>query len=167
MMSRAYPLLEYMSSPYSVVIREPYFQDLKDPPTGKGVEAGSVTAATWKWYTEMDAALGGQDSVNAPLVVASNLTATSGGVVVRKDPASTPSTSQAEEEEAIRPKRRRESREDVLDFLREQAERDEERNKEEVKREEEREKREEERERAASHRAERYLSLFEKLVDKM
>ena len=97
--------------------------------------------------------------MNAPLVVASNLTATSGGVVAR--PVSTPSTSETPEpavESNTPPAKRRRS--DVLDFLTAQAERDEERHKEEVKR-------EEERERAASERADKYLSLFEKLVDKM
>jgi len=31
-----------------------------------------VTAATWQWYTAMDAALQGQHSISLPLVVASN-----------------------------------------------------------------------------------------------
>ena len=96
--------------------------------------------------------------MNAPLVVASSLTATSGGVVVR--PVSTPSTSETPEpaEESNPPNKKR--RTDVLDFLTAQAERDEERHREEVKR-------EEERERAASQRADKYLSLFEKLFDKI
>lgn len=65
------------------------FQELRDPPTGKGVEAGGVTAATWQWYTAVNAALQGQHSISPPLVVASSLTATTGGSV--STPASTPS----------------------------------------------------------------------------
>ena len=57
----------------SVVI--PYFQELRDPPTDKGVEAGSVTADTWQCYSIMYA-LQGQYSINPPLVVAAYLTAT-------------------------------------------------------------------------------------------
>ena len=74
-------------------------------------------------------------------------------------PVSTPSTSETPEpaEESNAPNKKR--RTDVLDFLTAQAERDEERHREEVKR--------EEMERAASQRADKYLSLFEKLVDKM
>ncbi len=92
----------------------------------------------------MDAALQGQRTISPPLVVAASLTATAGCVVTT--PASAPS---AEEGRARQPpKKRPRDSQAILDFLREQAER------------------EEERERAASARAERYLSLFEKLVDK-
>ncbi|KAL1268449.1 hypothetical protein QQF64_033812 [Cirrhinus molitorella] len=130
-------------------------EELRDPPTGKGVEAGSVTAATWQWYSAMDAALQGQHSISPPLVVASNLTATTGGSVSTS--ASTPSASPKSSQNSR--KRPRESQA-LLDFLKEQAERDEEREKEAIAR-------EEERERAAAARAERYLSLFENLINKI
>ncbi|XP_041652506.1 E3 ubiquitin-protein ligase TRIM39-like [Cheilinus undulatus] len=67
--------------------------ELRDPPTDKGVEAGDVTAATWQWYSDMDPALQGQHSISPPLVVASSLTATTGGSV--STPASTPTPEEA------------------------------------------------------------------------
>lgn len=116
-----------------------------------------MTAATWPWYSLMNAVLQGQHAVNPPLVVAS---ATPGGVV------STPaSTSTAEEEagedviEERRPGRKRKRESDLMDFLKERAEREDEREREALVR-------EEERERAAADRAERYLSLFERLINK-
>ena len=104
----------------------------------------------------MDAALQGQHSISPPLVVAANLTATTGGTV--STPASAPSAEEARVSQGQRRKRPRES-EALLEFMKEQAEREEEREREALAR-------EEERERAATERAERYLSLFEKLVNK-
>ncbi|XP_034552438.1 uncharacterized protein LOC117821960 [Notolabrus celidotus] len=130
------------------------YKELRDPPTGKGVEAGSVTAATWQWYGAMDAALQGQHSVNPPLVVASNLTATTGGTV--STPASAPSAAEASVSQP--PRKRTRDREDLLAFMKEQAERDEQREREALAR-------EEERQRAANEQAERYLALFEKLLN--
>ena len=51
-------------------------------------------------------------------------------------------------------------RESLLDILKEQGEREEERERQAVAR-------EEERERVAAGRSERYLALFEKLIEKM
>ncbi|KAL1279013.1 hypothetical protein QQF64_025686 [Cirrhinus molitorella] len=127
-------------------------EELRDPPTGKGVEAGGVTAATWQWYIEMDAVLQGQHSINPPLVVAANVSATASGVVASSSSAPRPQSTQ-------RPMKRQSSSE-LIDLLREQAERDEERERQAAAK-------EEERERAATERAERYLALFEKLVNKM
>ena len=130
-------------------------QELRDPPTGKRVEAGGVTAATWQWYSEMDAALQGQHSISPPLVVASSLTATTGGSV--STPASTPAQGPTRDRQPGRKRAREESA--MMEFLREQAERDEERERRAMER-------EEERERGAAERAERFLFLFEKLVNK-
>lgn len=104
----------------------------------------------------MDAALQGQHSISPPLVVAANPTANTGGTV------GTSASAPTEEEAGVSqpPRKRPRDREGILEFLKEQAERDEEREREQLAR-------EEERERAAAGRAERYLSLFEKLVDKM
>lgn len=103
----------------------------------------------------MDAALQGQHSISPPLVVAANPTANTGGTV------GTSASAPTEEEAGVSqpPRKRPRDREGILEFLKEQAESDE--------REREQLAREEERERAAAERAERYLSLFEKLVDKM
>ncbi|CAM4597359.1 unnamed protein product [Leuciscus chuanchicus] len=84
------------------------YKELRDPPTGKGVEAGGVTAATWQWYNEMDAVLQGQHSINPPPVVAANVSAT------------------VSSEAQKRPMKRRSSSE-LIELFREHAERDEER----------------------------------------
>ena len=81
------------------------------------------------------------------------MTATTGGV--ESTPASTSSA-----EEAGGSSSRKRPRDSLLELLREQGERDEEREREAVAR-------EAERERAAAVGAERYLSLFEKLISKM
>ena len=99
-------------------------------------------------------ALQGQHSISPPLVVAANMSATTGGVA-----SSSASTSSAEEVGGTRTSRMR-PRDSLLDLLREQGERDEQREREAVAR-------GAERERAASIRAERYLALFEKLIDKI
>ncbi|KAL7390597.1 hypothetical protein ABVT39_024110, partial [Epinephelus coioides] len=84
------------------------YKELRDPPTGKGVEAGSVTAATWLWHSIMVAALQGQHSISRPLVDAANLTATSGGTVSTPASALQPSTSSSGENgEAERPSKMR------------------------------------------------------------
>ena len=102
-----------------------------------------MTAANWQWYSVMDAALQGQHSISPPLVVASNLTSTSGCTVYD---ASSPSSSCSSV--AVSPGReqdRKRSREsEVLEFLREESQR-----------EREALARQEERERAAEERAER------------
>jgi len=150
-------------------------------------DASGVTAATWQWYSLMDDALQGQHSISLPLVVAENLSATTVGVVA--------ALSSAPPKERAKPPPRKRTRfhDEFLEFLKQQAEREEERGRQALAREKERERqavareeererqavareeererqavaREEARERAASQRAERYLSLFERLVDKV
>ncbi|CAM4732656.1 unnamed protein product [Leuciscus chuanchicus] len=130
------------------------WNNLKEKYKGKGVEAGGVTAATWQWYSQMDAALQGQHSISPPLVVSANLTATTGGVVT------SPSSAPPKERANPPPRKRARVSEAILDFMKEQAEREEEREQEAVAR-------VEARERVASDRAERFFSLFERLVNKL
>ncbi|KAL7397741.1 hypothetical protein ABVT39_027179, partial [Epinephelus coioides] len=120
----------------------------------KGVEAGGVTAATWQWYGQMDSALQGQHSISPPLVVAAYLTTTTGGV------ATSPSSAPPRERANLTPRKWARGSEELVEFLKEQAEKEEESEQQAVAREEAREK-------AASERAERYLSLFERLVNKL
>ena len=47
------------------------FKELKKPPTGQSTESGEDTAASWKWYPLMDAALGERPSIRPPVLVAS------------------------------------------------------------------------------------------------
>jgi len=114
-----------------------------------------VTAANWQWYSLMDAALQGQHSISPPLVVASNLTSTSGGTVttLASSPSSTCSSVAVSPGWEQGRKRPRES--ELLEFLREESQK-----------EREALARQEERERAAEERAERYLALFQKLVER-
>lgn len=103
----------------------------------------------------MDAVLQGQHSINPPLVVAAaNVSATASGVVASSSSAPLPGS-----EAQKRPMKRR-SFSELIELFREQAERDEERERQAAAK-------EEERERATTERAERYLALFEKLVDKL
>lgn len=82
----------------------------------------------------MDAALQGQHSISPPLVVAANPTANTGGTV------GTSASAPTEEEAGVSqpPRKRPRDREGILEFLKEQAERDEEREREQLAREEKR-----------------------------
>lgn len=116
-----------------------------------------MTAATWQWYGAMDAALRGQHSSNQPLLVLANMSTAADGMV--GTPAFTPSVAERKRERASGRKRTMDYSESLFDFLKEQAEREEQWQREMLRR-------EEERERAESERAERFLALFEKLVNK-
>ncbi|XP_072571997.1 uncharacterized protein [Paramormyrops kingsleyae] len=48
------------------------YKDLRNPFTGVSTEGGEVTAVSWKWYTEMDEALGGRPLVMPPTLIASD-----------------------------------------------------------------------------------------------
>ncbi len=50
--------------------------------------AGGVTAATWPWFSLMEAALQEQHSVSPLLLMTANMNATTGGVVT--SPSSAP-----------------------------------------------------------------------------
>ena len=125
-------------------------QELKKPPSGRGTESGEKTASNWKWYEEMDLAIGGKPSITPPSLVAS---AWENSPI--SDAASSSSTSTSSQisspdsvpaESPVPAKKRRDG---VLEFLEKADERDEAR----AKRDEARE--------------ERMLSLLEKIVEKM
>ncbi|KAK7884662.1 hypothetical protein WMY93_027785 [Mugilogobius chulae] len=122
--------------------------EFRDPPTGKGAE-GFLTAATWPWYDSMHSILHEQHAITPPVIVAANASASTGGVIT--DTAPGPSHRGGS--------RKRPAVRDLLDFLKEDSKR------QEIASREARE-REEERERAAADRSERFLALFEKLVNK-
>lgn len=44
-------------------------QDLKCPRSGVSTEGGEATAASWKWYGVMDAALGSKPSITPPVFI--------------------------------------------------------------------------------------------------
>ncbi|KAI2644562.1 hypothetical protein H4Q32_024538 [Labeo rohita] len=46
--------------------------ELKCPPTGVSTEDGEPTAASWKWYSAMDEAIGGRPSITPPALIASS-----------------------------------------------------------------------------------------------
>lgn len=112
-----------------------------------------MTTATWQWYSAMDAALQGQNSSCQSLLVAANMTSAAYGAV------GTPAFAPMVAERGRGKKRAMDISESLFDFLKEQAEREEQWQRETLRR-------EEERERTESERAERFLTLFEKLVNK-
>ncbi|XP_030283420.1 G8 domain-containing protein DDB_G0286311-like [Sparus aurata] len=46
-------------------------KDLKVPRTGSGTDSGEKTASTWPYYAEMHAILGGRPAIDPPVIVAS------------------------------------------------------------------------------------------------
>ncbi|XP_050960172.1 luc7-like protein 3 [Labeo rohita] len=48
------------------------YKELKCPPTGVSTEDGEPTAASWKWYSAMDEAIGGRPSITPPALIASS-----------------------------------------------------------------------------------------------
>lgn len=131
-------------------------QELRGPPTIRGAEDNHVTAATWQWYSAMDAALRGQHSHSRPHLVVATMNTAKDGVVDTQAFAS----AVAEREGGRGRKRPMNSSESIFNFLKEQAEREEKWQRETLRR-------EEERDRVESERNERFLTLFEKLVNKL
>ncbi|CAL8239934.1 unnamed protein product [Gadus morhua 'NCC'] len=64
------------------------YKDLRKPPSGVGTEDGKATAASWKWYSEMDGILGQKPSISPPVVISS-----SGQGAAVATPSSVPCTS--------------------------------------------------------------------------
>ena len=119
---------------------------LKCPRTGVSTEGGEATAASWKWYSLMDEAIGGRPSVTPPVLIASS----SQDVAVVEPPSVvTPERDTARASTASTPKRRRV---DVVEALKELQER-ELMQEQEMKRMEERAR---EREEARDEREERW-----------
>ncbi|CAL8382682.1 unnamed protein product [Gadus morhua 'NCC'] len=48
------------------------YKDLRKPQSGVGTEDGKATAASWKWYSEMDGILGQKPSISPPVVISSS-----------------------------------------------------------------------------------------------
>ncbi|XDV31514.1 hypothetical protein PO909_002505, partial [Leuciscus waleckii] len=122
------------------------YKDLKCPQTGRGTEDGETTAASWKWYTAVDEAIGGRPSITPPALVAS----------CGQDVAVASSSSVRPE-----PSRARKRPNDVMALFREMEEREEERlwremEEKEERREQERREREERQEREVREREERW-----------
>ncbi|KAL0152684.1 hypothetical protein M9458_052407 [Cirrhinus mrigala] len=119
------------------------YKDLKCPATGVSTEDGEPTAASWKWYSAMDEAIGGRPSITPPALIASS----GPDVAVASTSSVSPDTSR---------KRTRKSLEDVI---KEMEERESAREQEAVEREEkrwrEKEEKEERRERARQEWEER------------
>ncbi|KAG5277891.1 hypothetical protein AALO_G00092520 [Alosa alosa] len=171
------------------------FKDLKCPKTGVSTEGGEATAASWKWYTLMDEAIGGRPSVTPPVLIASSTRD-----VAVASPPSVVTPEQASTSMASTPKRRRvdvmeifadmERKEEqleavLLDMQREEKEREEARlreAREAAEREERRmqlmmeredrlirEMREsgERRDREAAAREERFLVVLERLANRL
>ncbi|CAM4558566.1 unnamed protein product [Leuciscus chuanchicus] len=120
------------------------YKDLKCPQTGRGTEDGETTAASWKWYTAVDEAIGGRPSITPPALVAS----------CGQDVAVASSSSVRPE-----PSRARKRPNDVMALFREMEEREEERERKAAEREErlwrEMEEKEERREQERREREER------------
>ena len=61
---------------------------MRKPQSGVGTEDGKATAASWKWYSEMDGILGQKPSISPPVVISS-----SGQGAAVATPSSVPCTS--------------------------------------------------------------------------
>ncbi|XP_049327930.1 ensconsin-like [Astyanax mexicanus] len=124
------------------------YKELRCPPTGVSTEGGEATAASWKWYTAMDEAIGGRPSISPPTLIASS----GQGAAEASTPSCRPGDSQT-------PGRKRQRETDLIVFLKEMEERENEREREAAEREERRwqeaEEREERRERERIEREER------------
>ncbi|XP_076841568.1 uncharacterized protein LOC143485834 isoform X1 [Brachyhypopomus gauderio] len=118
------------------------YKELKCPPTGVSTEGGVATAASWKWYAAMDEAIGGRPSISPPTLIASS----GQGAAVEPLPSV---------KEPLAKKRRG----NLMEYLRELEERENEREREAEERDERRQREAEEREerrwREAEEREER------------
>ena len=132
-------------------------QALKHPRTGVSTEGGETTAASWKWYSLMDEAIGSRPSIEPPVLFASSnpevARASPPPVVTPDRGASSVST----------PKRRRVDTLEILNALREN-----ERQSDEAMQEMQREQqeREEKREREAREAAEREERRHQEAVER-
>ncbi|XP_058854286.1 uncharacterized protein LOC131696491 isoform X1 [Acipenser ruthenus] len=126
------------------------YKELSNTTIGFESESKQNTAATWRWYFDMDEAFGNKTLISPPVLIASSTmeqpTPPSPGSA-----ASSSSACHSSSPELPRrtPKKRRRSSNEILDFLKEQAEK------------------EDKREAEAQKRVDRFLELFTKLIDKM
>lgn len=129
-------------------------KELRKPPTGTGTETGESTAASWKWYSLMDEAIGSRPSISPPCLFASSWEECPSTSAASSSVSVPPENEEDDEGESSNVPAKR-SRLSVMEFL-ERAE----------KRDEEREKREQEREKK-EEREERLLRLLERIVEKI
>ncbi|XP_078018913.1 uncharacterized protein LOC144458933 isoform X2 [Epinephelus lanceolatus] len=138
-------------------------KDLKNPKTGSGTDGGE---STWKYFQEMHEVLGGRPSIDPPLVVAS-FTAEGDPTAILEEIVGGPSTATTTAADGLStsdagpptttsaspptpsPKKKKKKNNPVVDFLKNESEREQKRNKE------------------SEAKTERFLCLFEKMVDKM
>ncbi|XP_034059354.1 uncharacterized protein LOC117537990 [Gymnodraco acuticeps] len=126
------------------------YKELKTPPTGTGTDAGEATAATWPWFSLMHEAIGSRPSMEPPVlmdsadVTPSGIGSSSSGAVAAPcgqameeeedpgQPGTSSSTTTLDEEPStsLSPppaKNKRASRGALLEFLKEEAQREQER----------------------------------------
>ncbi|KAK2905472.1 hypothetical protein QQF64_033919 [Cirrhinus molitorella] len=141
------------------------YKDLRTPKTGSGTDSEEVTAATWQFYEDMHEVLGARPSLGPPVVVASfyeDPTPILMDMVEPSSPASTsapspassslsePSTSAMASLPTPSPKKKKKKKSNpILDFLTGES-------KKEQRRHEENEA-----------KTERFLCLFENMVDRL
>ncbi|CAM4560706.1 unnamed protein product [Leuciscus chuanchicus] len=147
------------------------YKDLKTPKTGSGTDAGEATAATWQYYEDMHEVLGARPSVDPPVVVASFTDEDPVTILMEiVEPSTTsntigassplPKTGATASPNAASPmatpspltpspRKRKRQTNPILEFLIEESREEQKRHKE------------------SEAKTERFLCLFEKLIDKM
>ncbi|XP_049917727.1 uncharacterized protein LOC126400804 [Epinephelus moara] len=140
------------------------YKELRTPKTGSGTDAGETTASTWQFFEDMHEVLGARPSMDPPVVVASyddpvtllmeiiepspSTSATASSEAATSD-APTTAAATVDMPPTPSPKKKKRKLNHIVDFLAQESEK-------EQKRHEESEK-----------KTERFLSLFEKLIDKI
>ncbi|KAL3045269.1 hypothetical protein OYC64_013516 [Pagothenia borchgrevinki] len=150
-------------------------QELRTPATGTGTDQGEATAATWPWFSAMHEAIGGRPSIEPPILfdscdrenpapvapVASNGSTSAAAAVQaweeeeEEEEAAQPGSSSLDVEpstSATPPPRKKKKEDALLDFVKAEAAREEERFKASQQ--------------ANEASTKRFLDLFEKLVNK-
>ncbi|CAM4644934.1 unnamed protein product [Leuciscus chuanchicus] len=131
--------------------------DLKTPKTGSGTDAGQVTAATWQFFEDMHEVLGGRPSMDPPVVIAS-FGADADPITIlmeivepsSPDTASdTANTSVASPVATPNPSPKKKRRKSIVEFLIEESAKEQKRHEE------------------SEAKMDRFLGLFEKLIDKI
>ncbi|XDV36388.1 hypothetical protein PO909_006177 [Leuciscus waleckii] len=132
-------------------------QDLKTPKTGSGTDAGQVTAATWQFFEDMHEVLGGRPSMDPPVVIASFRPDADPITILMEivEPSSpdtasdTANTSVASPVATPNPSPKKKRRKSIVEFLIEESAKEQKRHEE------------------SEAKMDRFLGLFEKLIDKI
>ncbi|KAI9521002.1 hypothetical protein NQZ68_010703, partial [Dissostichus eleginoides] len=139
------------------------YKELKRPRTGAGTDQGEETPATWPFFMAMDEAICARPSISPPVLVASALAnptilfdtevascSSSPPPNVADDPGPSPPSSPSEAGTTQQPpQKKRKSAKGVLECLESEAEKEDERHRE------------------IMQHSEKFLNLFERMVDKM